>query len=277
MAQLMVKAGGAAIPAIGFGTWSLKDEVAQTSVQRALEVGYRHIDTAVMYANEEAVGAGIRASGVPRDEIFITTKVPHEKLSARDFLPTAEGSIKRLGVSQVDLLLIHWPNPAIPLAEAIGELCKARKLGLARHIGVSNFTLPLLAEAVQLASEPLVANQCEYHPRLDQSRLIAACRRNSMAFVSYSPLARGRLDGLAPIINAARAHGRTENQIVLRWHVQQAGVVAIPRSSNPARIAENFGVFDFRLTDDEMIAISQLARADGRVVNPAWAPQWDPV
>lgn len=277
MSEIIVKAGGAAIPAIGFGTWSLKDAVAESAVCEALKVGYRHIDTAVMYANEEAVGAGLRASGVARDDVFLTTKVPHEKLSAKDFLPTAEASVKRLGVSQVDLLLIHWPNPAIPMAESIGELCKAKRMGLTRHIGVSNFTIAMLNEAVKLASEPLVANQCEYHPRMDQSRLIDACRRNKMAFVSYSPLARGKLDGLAPIVEAAKAHGKTENQVVLRWHVQQAGVVAIPRSSNPARIAENFGIWDFKLSEDEMIAISQLARPDGRVVNPAWAPAWDPI
>ena len=277
MSAITVKAGGASIPAIGFGTWSLKDEVAENAVREALKVGYRHVDTAVMYANEDAVGAGIRASGVARDAIFLTTKVPHEKIGAKDFLPTAEGSLKRLGVSQVDLLLIHWPNPNIPLAESIAELCKAKKMGLTKHIGVSNFTIAMLTEAVQLASEPLVVNQCEYHPRMDQSRLIDACRRNKMAFVSYSPLARGKLDGLAPIVNAAKAHGKTENQVVLRWHVQQAGIVAIPRSSNPGRIAENFGIWDFKLSEDEMIAISQLARPDGRVVNPAWAPQWDPI
>ena len=275
MTQLTVKANGAEIPSIGLGTWLLTDETGASSVAHALKVGYRHIDTAIWYKNEEAVGQGLRASGKARGDYFLTTKVPPESIGAGDLIPAAEGSLKRLGVDQVDLLLIHWPSPTIPLRDSIAALCTAKRQGLAKHIGISNFTMAMIDEAVALADEPLVANQCENHPLIDQSKLIAKTRQHGLAFVSYTPLGRGALSGHGPIAAAAKAHGRTESQIVLRWHVQN-GYVAIPRSSNPGRIAENLAVFDFSLTDAEMAAITALKRPDGRVVNPAFAPQWDP-
>lgn len=275
MEQIIVKANGAEIPAIGLGTWQLTEDIGIKAVTAALDAGYRHIDTAIWYKNEEAVGQGLRASGKPRGSYFLTTKVPPESIGANDLIPAAEGSLKRLGVPQVDLLLIHWPSPTIPLKDSIGALCRAKRQGLAKHIGVSNFTAQMVADAVALADEPLVANQCENHPLLDQSRLIAATRKHGLAFVSYTPLGRGALSGSGPIAAAARAHGKTESQIVLRWHVQN-GNVAIPRSSNPGRIAENLAVFDFVLSDAEMAAITALKRPDGRVVNPAFAPVWDP-
>ena len=275
MQQIVVKANGAEIPARGFGTWSLKGEEAARGVEAALTCGYRHIDTAIMYENEVGVGEGLRASGVSRDAVFVTTKVPPGLISEKDLVAAAEGSVKRLGLSQVDLLLIHWPNPEFDLAGSIRALNKAKTSGLTRHIGVSNFPTKLLEQAWALTKEPFVTNQCEYHPLMDQSKLIAAGRKHGMSFTSYSPVGRGKLFGLAPIVAAAKAHGKTESQIILRWHVQQAGVIAIPRSSNAGRIAENSEIFDFALTDDEMVAISQLARPDGRMVKPAWAPEWD--
>lgn len=275
MTQLTVKANGAEIPAIGLGTWQLTGEAGAACVAHALGVGYRHIDTAIWYQNEEAVGQGLRASGKARDAYFLTTKVPPESIGASDLIPAAEGSLKRLGVDQVDLLLIHWPSPTIPLKDSIAALCKAKRQGLARHIGISNFTRQLIDDAVALADEPLVANQCENHPLIDQSKLIAKTREHGLAFVSYTPLGRGVLTGHGPIAEAAKAHGRTESQIVLRWHVQ-SGFVAIPRSSNFGRIAENLAVFDFALSDAEMAAITALRKPDGRIVNPAFAPQWDP-
>lgn len=276
MQQLTVSANGATIPSIGLGTWSLNDDVAVECISSAIKSGYRHIDTAIWYKNEEAVGRGLRASGAARDAYFLTTKVPPESIGGNDLIPAAEGSLKRLGVSQVDLLLIHWPNKDVPLKESIAALCQAKRSGLARHIGVSNFTMAMVDEAVTLATEPLVANQCENHPLIDQSRLIAKTRSHGLAFVSYTPLGRGVLSGKGPIAAAAKAHGKTESQIVLRWHVQQ-GLVAIPRSSNPGRIAENINIFDFELSGAEMAAITALHRPDGRVVNPAFAPSWDPV
>jgi diketogulonate reductase-like aldo/keto reductase len=164
----------------------------------------------------------------------------------------------------------------IPLSDSIRALCQAKRRGLARHIGVSNFPAALLDEAASLTDEPLVANQCEYHPFLDQSRVRRACRRHGLAFTSYCPLGKAEVLGERIIQDIARTHGRTPAQIVLRWHVQQPGIVAIPKSGNPRRIAENLGVFDFTLSEEEMRRISGLARRDGRMVSPSWAPRWDP-
>jgi diketogulonate reductase-like aldo/keto reductase len=271
----LVQANGAAIPAIGLGTWRLAGEEGAEAVRSALEAGYRHVDTAAMYDNEEAVGAGLRASGVPRDEIFITTKVWPEDLAPGDLERSAETSLKRLRLDAVDLLLIHWPNAAVPLRGSIEALCRARRAGLARHIGVANFTVALLDEAVALASEPLVTNQCEYHPYLNQAPVLAACRRHGLAFTSYSPLGRAALVSEPVVAAVAARHGKTPAQAVLRWHVQQPGVVAIPKSGNRRRIAENLAVFDFTLTDDDMRRIASLARPDGRMVNSSHSPQWD--
>jgi diketogulonate reductase-like aldo/keto reductase len=273
--QTVMEANGAAIPAIGLGTWQLRGEEGAAAVKSALEAGYRHIDTAAMYGNEEAVGEGLRASGVPRDEVFVTTKVWPEDLAPPDLARSAEASLKRLGLAQVDLLLIHWPNAAIPLAGSIRALCEAKRAGLARHIGVANFTARLLDEAVASADEPIVANQCEYHPYLDQTLVRAECRKHGAAFVSYCPIGKAQVLG-EPVIQAiAKAHRRTPAQIVLRWHVQQPGVAAIPKSGDPWRMRENLAVFDFALSDEEMARIAALARPGGRLVSPSWSPRWD--
>jgi diketogulonate reductase-like aldo/keto reductase len=177
---------GANIPVIGYGTWNLPGEPCTQGVARALEVGYRHIDTAAGYKNEDRVGEGIRASGVPRDDIFLTTKVGPENLEESAFKRSAENSLKLLGVDQVDLLLIHWPSKTLSVAETIKTLNEAKKMGWTRHIGVSNFTTKLLAEAWEATEAPLVTNQCEYHPYLNQDKLLAACRAKGMAFTAFS-------------------------------------------------------------------------------------------
>ena len=270
-----VEAHGAKIPAIGLGTWRAGMDVVAEAVEAALKCGYRHIDTAIAYANEEGVGEGLRSGGVPRDEIFVTTKIPPDQIGAGALERAAEGSLKRLKLDQVDLLLIHWPNPSIPLRESIRALCAAKREGLTRHIGVSNFPVALLDEAVHRADEPIVTNQCEYHPRLDQTMLIDSCRRHGIAFTSYAPLGRTQiLDD--PVVTAIASRlQRTPAQVILRWHIQQPMVVAIPKSQSPARIKENFGVFDFELPPEDMAALSALARPDARLVNPSWAPRWD--
>ena len=275
MPMPLVHANGAAIPAIGLGTWPMKGEEAVRAVARALATGYRAIDTAAMYGNEDAVGEGLRASGVPRADVFVTTKVWYTDLAPDALQRSAEASLKRLGLDQVDLLLIHWPNPDIPLEGSIAALCEAKRRRLARHVGVSNFPVALLERAVSLATEPLVANQCEYHPHRDQTKLIAACRRHGLAFLSYAPIGKGAVLDDATVRGVAAHHGRTPAQVVLRWHVQQDGVAAIPKSANPQRIAENLDVFGFTLSDEEMRAISGLARSDGRMVAPGWSPKWD--
>ena len=186
-----INANGANIPSIGLGTWTLKGSDCTDIVQAAIETGYRHIDTAAMYDNEDDVGLGIARSGAPRNDLFVTTKVWHSDLAAADLRRSAERSLERLGLEYVDLLLIHWPNPAIPLAESIDALNAARDDGLARNIGVSNFPTALLAQAISLTKHPLAVNQVEYHPKLDQTKVLGACRAAGMATVSYCPLGRG--------------------------------------------------------------------------------------
>ena len=271
----IVSANGAQIPALGFGTWPLKGEEGIAAISVALDAGYRHIDTAAMYQNEREVGEAIRNHAVPRDEIFLTTKVWYTDLSHDAMIASAEASLEKLGVDQVDLLLIHWPNAEIPIAEQIGNLCDAKRRGLARHIGVSNFPSRLVDEAVAAANEPLVANQIEYHAFQDQSAVLATCRRHGLALTAYSPIARGRVSD-NPVIQAiARKKSKSEAQVALRWLIQQPGVAAIPKSADPARIRANMEIADFVLTDAEMARISALGSRDGRTVNFDWAPDWD--
>jgi 2,5-diketo-D-gluconate reductase B len=269
-----LSAHGAEIPAIGFGTSSLGDcgEIVAT----ALKLGYRHIDTAWKYGTERGVGEGMRASGVARREIFLTTKVSHEYLRAGDFARSVDESLRTLGVDFVDLLLVHWPNPEIPLSEPIPALARAKRQGLTRHIGVANFNIAMLDEAVRLCPEQLVNLQAEYHAHLDQRKLIEACRRHGLIFTAYCPLGRGRLLRDPVLADIAARKGRPLAQIALRWLVQQGNIIPIPRSSNPARMAENLGVFDFALTEEEMKRIAALKRPDGRIADPAGrAPAWD--
>ena len=258
---------GGAIPALGFGTSPLTGGLSADTVVAALKAGYRHIDTARKYGTERAVGEAMRASGLARADIFLTTKVSHENLRAADFAKSVDESLAALKVDYVDLLLIHWPNPDIALSECMPALAKAKRQGLARHIGVANFNISLLDQAIALCPEPLAVLQAEYHPFLDQSKLLAAVRRHKLVFVAFCPLGRGRLFSDPVLAEIAAARGRSIAQIALRWLMQQ-NVAAIPFSSNPQRIADNFNVFDFALTDDEMARISALKRPDGRVANP---------
>jgi diketogulonate reductase-like aldo/keto reductase len=267
-------AHGAEIPAIGFGTGQLANPAA--AVASALAAGYRHLDAARKYGTEDGVGEGIRVAKVPRAELFITTKVSHENLRAADFTRSVEQSLEALGVSYVDLLLVHWPNAAIPLVETMGALARAKRDGLARHVGVANFNLAMVDEASRLCAEPLVSLQAEFHPYLDQTKLLAGLRQRGMILTGYCPLGRGRLMDDPVIGEIARRRGKTVAQIALRWAVQHGNVAPIPRSSNPQRIAENFAVFDFSLSDDEMARIATLKRRDGRIADPAGrAPAWD--
>lgn len=271
----MLTAHGCTMPAIGFGTSQLGD--CGDLVATALKLGYRHLDTAWKYGSEKGVGAGIRASGVPRSEIFLCTKVSHEYLRAADFAKSVDESLRNLQVDYVDLLHVHWPSTdGIPLAETMGALAKAKREGKARHVGVANFNIALIEEAMQECPEPLVALQGEYHPYLDATKILDYCRRKGLIFTAYCPLARGRLFN-DPVLNEiARSRGKTVAQIVLRWIVQQGGICPIPRSSNPERIAQNLDVFSFELSAEEMRRIFALKRPDGRIANPAGrAPAWD--
>jgi len=270
-----LSAHGAEIPALGFGTSPMTGSFSAQEVVTALKAGYRHIDTARKYGTEREVGEAIRASGVPRGEIFLTTKVSHENLREADFARSVDESLRALQIDTIDLLMIHWPNPEIPVSEAVKGLAKAKRQGIARHIGVANFNTTLLDQALRHCPEPIVALQAEYHPYLDQSKVLAACRARGLAFVAYCPLGRGRLFDDKVLGEIAKSKGRTLAQIALRWLMQQ-NVAAIPRSSNAGRIAGNLDVFDFTLTDDEMQRIAALKRPDGRIANPvSRVPPWD--
>jgi 2,5-diketo-D-gluconate reductase B len=269
-----IEAHGAKIPIVGFGSMRLKEEAGAKAIESAIRQGYRHIDTAAFYGNEREVGQAIRASGVKREDIFLTTKVRDNNLKADDFARSLDNSLKLLDLPVVDLLLIHWPNPHVPMAESIGALNKAKRDGLARHIGVCNHTVALLEEAHAVTKEPLVANQIEVHPFLDQTKVIEASRRYGMAITAYCPIARGRVPGDPVLERIGAAHGKTASQVSLRWLIQQ-GISVIPGSGKPERQKENFDVLDFSLSPAEMNEIATLKRPDGRVVNPPQAPKWD--
>ena len=270
-----IRSGDTEMPALGFGTWQLDGPDARRMVETALEIGYRHIDTAFIYENEAGVGAAIRASGVPRDEIFLTTKVWVNFFRDGELQRAAEGSVERLGVGPVDLLLLHWPKPDPSIEETVRALNDARARGFTRHIGVSNFPSAEFERAVRASEAPLATNQVEYHPYLSQRLLLETLQRHGASLTAWSPLAQGKVAD-DPVLQAiADAHGKTPGQVTLRWLVQQ-GVVAIPRTTKAHRARENFEIFDFELTAEEMQRVSALARPDGRLgdwIDPAF--KWD--
>ena len=274
----VIVANGARIPAIGLGTMTLKEQVCIDAIKAALRLGYRHLDTAERYGNEqwdgEGLHQGLSASGLKREDVFVTTKVYWDKLAPGDFERSVEESLQKLKLPGVDLLLIHWNNPKVPLADSIGALCAAKRKGQTKHIGVANFTTAMLDEAVKHSTEPLVTNQIEMHPFLDQTMVLAACRRHGISVTAYCPIARGKVPGNEALVRIGQAHGKSSSQIALRYLVQQ-GVMPIPRTANPEHLAANLAVFDFMLSEAEMAEIAKLKRPDGRVVNPAHAPNWD--
>ena len=270
-----IPAHGASMPAIGFGTMLLPQRPVEL-VAHAIKSGYRLIDTARKYGTEERVGEGIRASGIARGELWVTTKVTEENAREADFLKSAETSLKALGLDYVDLLLVHWPQPNVPLKETLGALAKAKHQGLAKHIGVSNYTLAMLEEAVRVCPEPLITNQIEYHAYLPQDRMLAALRSHGMILTAYCPVARGQLLDDSTIQEVAKAHGKTAAQICLRWLIQQPMVAAVPRALEETHIEENLDVFDFALSDAEMKKISGLRSKRVRIADPPErAPKWD--
>lgn len=270
-----VSAHGAVVPVIGYGTMLLPQRPAEL-VAAAIAAGYRAIDTARKYGTEQFVGEGIRASKIARGELFVTTKVTEENAREADFMRSIETSLKTLGLDYVDLLLVHWPQPKVPFRETLGALAKAKRRGMTRHIGVSNFTLSMLDEAVSVCPEPLVTNQVEYHAYLPQDRMLAALKRHGMILTAYCPVARGQLLTDPVVDEIAKAHTKTAAQICLRWLVQQRGVVAVPRALEQQHIVENLDIFDFTLSDDEMRRLSALRKRQIRIADPPErAPKWD--
>ncbi|MCL4128197.1 UNVERIFIED_CONTAM: hypothetical protein GTU68_003014, partial [Idotea baltica] len=224
--------------------------------------------------NEAEVGKGIKASGVNRDRIFVTTKVWPSNLGRKDFLPSVMTSLKKLEMDCVDLLLIHWPSEEVPLEESIGELIKAQEQGLTRFIGVSNFNVEMVEESLRLGAK-LITNQVEYHPFLDQGKMLNMLRSNGLSLTAYSPIAQGKVMGNEILKSIGEKYGKSEVQVTLRWLIEQEGVMAIPRTSNLMRLSSNVEVFDFRLSEDDMEQINALHSQSGRLVDPQWAPEWD--
>jgi 2,5-diketo-D-gluconate reductase B len=259
------------IPLLGLGTWDLRGRNCVRTVREALDLGYRHIDTAEMYENEREVGQGISVSSVARSDVFVTTKLWRDSLTRAAVPIHVEKSLKRLGTDYVDLLLIHWPNAEVPLEETLGAMTSLLEDGEARAIGVSNFPVPLWQHALELA--PVYVNQVELHPYLTQKELLAFARHRALQLTAYRPIAKGRVAEEPEIQEIARAHGHTPVQVCLRWLVQQ-GVAAIPKTGRRDHLEENLQIFDFELSDDEMETIASLD-SGRRFVDPGWAPAWD--
>ncbi len=272
----VVNANGANIPALGFGTFRMPEDDVRRVLPEALKLGFRHVDTAQIYQNEAAVGEVLASSGVPRADLFVTTKVWVDRYRHADFLASVDESLQKLKTDHVDLLLLHWPKSDVPMAERIGALNEVRKAGKARNIGISNFNVALTEEAVKLSDTPLATNQVEYHPYLDQTKVIAAARKNGLSITAYYLMANGAVPNDPVLKDIGAHHGKTAAQVALRWAVQQSDVIALSKTATESRLKENFDIFDFALTPEEMQEIHALAKPDGRIVSPGHlAPEWD--
>ena len=276
--QPAITVDGNRIPLLGFGTWMLEPGDARRMVAEALRIGYRHIDTAWIYRNEAAVGDGIRdaiaAGHVAREDLWLTTKIWVDHFHRDALLKQAEESAASLGFTP-DLLLLHWPKPKPAFEETLGALNEAKEQGLTRTIGLSNFPSAEFRTAQALSRARLVTNQVEYHPYLKLTTLLETARALGSSITAWSPLAQGKIADDQTLNEIGRAHGKTPGQVTLRWLIQQ-NVIAIPRTAKESRAAENFDIFDFELTAEQMDRIHALARPDGRLgdwIDPAF--QWD--
>jgi 2,5-diketo-D-gluconate reductase B len=271
-----VDVGGAKIPVLGFGTYGMSGPRLQDVLVAALQGGFRHIDTAQMYQNEADVGVAIRASGVPRDAIFITTKVWVGNYIRQRFMASVDESLRRLQTNHIDLLLVHWPCGGAPLEDQIEGLNRAVDSGKVRYIGVSNYNVAMMRAAAALSTRPLVTNQVEYHPFLDQTAVLQQVASGGSSLMAYCGMAVGRVFETQLLKDMAARHGRSVAQIVLRWLIQQPNVVALSRTEKIERLPQNTDIFDFALGDDDMAAIGRLKSPGGRIVNPSQlAPAWD--
>ncbi len=271
-AETTLTVQGVTIPKLGLGTWQITGSDCVVAVRDALELGYDHVDTARAYGNEPQVGQGLHDSGRNRDEIFLTTKLWYAQLSAIEVHDQVEQSLRDLRTEYIDLLLIHWPNPRVPIAETLGAMAEAQEAGRVRHLGVSNFPSPLLREALDHA--PLICDQVEYHPYLGQPQVLELARERDLMVTAYSPLARGAALQDPILREIGEAHGKNPAQVVLRWLLDQPNVAAIPKASSREHIAANIDIFDFELADEERGRIAGLQRGR-RTADPSWAPDWD--
>ncbi|WP_254272031.1 aldo/keto reductase [Haloarcula marina] len=259
----VIQVQDASVPALGLGTWQLTGPRCRETVQTALEMGYRHVDTAQAYGNERQVGMGIQAADVDREDVFLVTKLDGGNRSARRVRQSARESMNRLGTDSLDLLLIHWPNlPWMPaLSETLGAMNDLVDDGLVDHIGVSNFSPSLLDEARELSDAPILTDQVQYHPYWDQRKLLDYCRIHDVLLTAYSPLARGGVLDDPALVQIGNRYGKSPAQVALRWLVQQPGVAAIPKASSREHLDANLAIFDFELTDEEMAEIRSPSKA----------------
>ncbi|MDX0318006.1 aldo/keto reductase [Sinorhizobium meliloti] len=271
-----VSSNGANIPALGFGTFRMSGAEVLRILPQALKLGFRHVDTAQIYGNEAEVGEAIQKSGIPRADVFLTTKVWVDNYRHDAFIASVDESLRKLRTDHVDLLLLHWPGSDVPMAERIGALNEVRNAGKVRHIGISNFNTTQMEEAARLSDAPIATNQVEYHPYLDQTKVLQTARRLGMSLTSYYAMANGKVPADPLLTEIGGRHGKTAAQVALRWLVQQQDVIVLSKTATEARLKENFAIFDFALTREEMAEVRELARPNGRIVNPqGLAPEWD--
>ncbi len=264
----------AKMPALGFGTWQLQDADCVQGVVAALDIGYRHIDTAQIYENEAEVGAAIAQAGVARADLFITTKIWTSNYAPARVAASMEESLKKLRMDYVDLLLMHWPNPAMPLAPTLDAMQKLMAQGKTKAIGVSNFPVSLMREAVDVCKAPVVCNQVEYHAMLSQRAVLDYAQAHGMIVTAYSPLARGKLANHPVLAAIGEQYGKTSGQVALRWLIEQPGVAAIPKAKHEKNARANFAIFDFELSEEDKRKIAGIG-GNNRLINPEFAPQWD--
>ncbi|MBB3398680.1 MULTISPECIES: aldo/keto reductase [unclassified Rhizobium] len=271
----IVKAHGAQIPALGFGVFRMSDAEVEAVVPAAIEAGFRHFDTAQIYGNEAALGRALAAAGARREDLFLTTKVWVDNYSEDRFVASVDESLDKLKVDQVDLLLLHWPADKMAIAEQVALLNAVQAAGKTRYIGVSNQNVAQMTESVALSKAPIVTNQIEVHPYLDQTAVAAAAKAAGVAITAYYGMADGAVPRDPVLQKIGAQYGKSAAQVGLRWLIQQ-GYVTLSKTAQPERVAENFAIFDFALSDADMVAIGKLARPGGRLVSPAGlAPAWD--
>jgi 2,5-diketo-D-gluconate reductase B len=265
---------GISLPRLGLGTFRLQGDACRAAVESALSLGYRHIDTAEMYGNEEAIGAAITASGVTRGDLQVTTKVWHENLAPDAIRRALDTSLSKLRLDHVDLYLVHWPSRKMDLPAVFETLMALKQQGRARAIGVANFTTYLLKIVVEEIKAPIACNQVEYHVMLDQEPLRNYLAAKSIPLVAYCPLAQGRVAADETLAAIGRKHNASAAQVALKWLLDQEGVAAIPKASRAESQKANLGALDVRLDDEDRSMIAGLPK-DKRCVNPGFAPRWD--
>lgn len=272
----MIKTQEVDIPRLGFGTFRMPGGESQPVVERAIALGYRHIDTAAMYENEAAVGAAIAASGMKREQLFVTTKVWHDQLSPDALRRAFDISLGKLKLDYVDLYMIHWPSRNMEMAASLEVLMELRERGLTRAIGVCNFNLPMIRRVVEEIGAPIAAHQVEYHPFLSQAPMLGYLRSKTIPLTAYAPLAQGRAANDATLAAIGRKHGATAAQTAIAWLLDQEGVIAIPKAGRPESQKANLDALGISLDDEDRAAIAALPK-DQRFVRPPFAPEWDAV